>query len=100
MIEALIKNESLQARFQLAEQLVFHDGVGRLLKTMLRVILHSFENQRIKSSFLDNFVKFNEPLIKLVLLLNEQVIRGQVLDQLLEGAHHVPKEAHSDHLHK
>ena len=59
--------------------------------------MNSFENERRQRPILDDLVQFDEPLVKLILLLLIKVVRGQVLDQLLERAHHVPEEAHAHH---
>lgn len=97
LLENLIEYHFAHPWFQLVEQLVFHNHVWILFKSVRVKFLHSLEDDRWESAIFYSLIEFDQPLVEFVLLDHNNFVRSQVLDQLLERAHHVAKEAHSDH---
>ena len=108
MLELLkyrLLNTLLQSRLQLLEHFSVLHGHRILPVFVQEVAVDSFEHACLQLALLlyllnSYFVQLYEPLIELFLFQILVVVLHHYQYHLLKRAHHVPKEAHSDHLNE
>ena len=97
VIEYLVQYLYLQSWFQNLEDLrvLYLHGVVAELHRMETA--HTFENQVRQVLILASFIKRNQPMIDLLLLIIKMIFSLDITEQVLERTNHVTVKTNSNH---